>query len=162
VLQADLGGHLRAGRLDDRLGIGDGVQDQGVRGVEDPRRRLGAAHPLDALRREHDGGTVGAHDLDHPRHALAVGDRRELVDDQQDLLAGALAPGKVLLEVLDEEARELGRLLRVEQLVEQHVGAVGVLPRPVAVELAGRSRRRTSGSADGRHRCARRGSARPP
>ena len=35
-----------------------------------------------------------------------------------------------------EEPRELGGLLGVEQLVEQQVGAVGVLERPDAVELA--------------------------
>ena len=114
-----------------------------------------AAHALEGLRGEHDGGTVGAHDLDQPGHALAVGDRGELVDDQQHLPSLLLAAGEVLLEVLDQEARELGRLLAVEQLVEQQVAAVGVLERPVAVELAGGRRRRRRRSAGGRRRCAR-------
>jgi len=102
VLQAPLGRHPGAGRLDDRLGLRHGVQDDRVGGVEDPRGCLGSAHPVVALWCEDDGGTIRPDDLDHPGDAFAVGDRGELVDDQQDLAAVGVAAGEVLLEVLDE------------------------------------------------------------
>lgn len=114
------------------------MQQDRVRGVEDAVRGLRSAHAVDRLRREHDRGAVAAHHLDHPRRSFAVGDRGELVDDEQDLAAVGVAAGEVLLEVLDEEAPELARLLAVEQLVEQQIGAVDVLECEASVELAAR------------------------
>ena len=48
----------------------------------------------------------------------------------------ALASRDVLLEVLEQEARELAGLLSVDQLVEEQVAAVGVLEGKGPVELA--------------------------
>lgn len=137
MLEAPFRGHLRAGGLDDLLGVGDGVQDDRARRVEDACAGFGAAHAVQALRRKDHGGAVGAHDLDHPGHSFAVSDRRELVNDQQDATSVGIAAGEVLLEVLDEQPRELAGLLGIQQLVEEDVDAVGVLERPRAVELAG-------------------------
>jgi hypothetical protein len=107
-----------------------------VWGVEDACRGLLAAHAFVCLYSKYDRDAVRAHHLDHACDAFAVGDRGELVDDQQHSLLRLLARGEVLLEVLDEESAELAGLLAVEQLVEQQVAAVGVLEGPAAVELA--------------------------
>jgi hypothetical protein len=107
VLEALLDRQSGAGGPDDRLWLGYGVEKDHVGGVEDPRGGLLAAQALVGLWGEHERGAVGAHHLGHPCHARSVGDRRELVDDQKDLLSLRLAPGDVLLEVLDQEAREL-------------------------------------------------------
>jgi hypothetical protein len=136
VLKGLFDGKAGAGGFDDRFGVGDLVQQDGVGGVENPRGGFWSAHPFEGLGGQDDGGAVGAHGFDHARDAFAVGDGRELVDDQQHVPALCVACGEELLEVLDQEPPELRGLFAVEQLVEQQVAGVGVFEGPGPVELA--------------------------
>jgi hypothetical protein len=59
--------------------------------LQAPFGGLGPAHAVEGLRGKDEGGAVAADDLDHPRGTFSVGDRGDLVDDEQDLAAIGVA-----------------------------------------------------------------------
>lgn len=75
VLDARFDLDLGAGRADERLGSGHGVEDDRVGGVEDPRGCFGPAHAFVGLGGEHERGAVGSDDLHEASDALAARDR---------------------------------------------------------------------------------------
>ncbi len=104
-------------------------------GADDPRGRLGPAHPLGELGAEDGGDAEAAHPLDHVDEALpGLRDRRELVHDQEHPLAARLAPDRPLGELVNQEAGEVAGLLLEPQPVEQEVGSVELVEGDLSVE----------------------------
>ena len=114
-----------AAGLDELLRGRHRMQQDRLRRTDDPGRRFRAAHPFGELRAEDGGDTEAARPLDDVDESLpGLGDRGELIDDQQHPLWARLAADGPLRELLDEEAGEVAGLVFEPQPVEQEVGGV--------------------------------------
>jgi hypothetical protein len=143
--------------FDDRVGVWDGVQDDGVCGVEDPGGGFGAAHAFERLRGEDDGGAVGPDDFDHaggPLGAALVPSPAAL-----DLMTRRLPNGHAInldehvpattiqRPVLDDAVHRPRRQQRPSLALMPGLGAL-LAPRPILAALWRPSRRIVLGGCD--------------